>query len=67
LFNTGQDCTAGSRVYVQESVYDAFVELIVQKANELRVGDGFDEANGGGPVVSKTQVRAPSGGSSAKT
>jgi hypothetical protein len=55
MYNTGQDCTAGSRVYVQAGVYDKFVALLVQKAKELRIGDGFDDANGGGPVVSKTQ------------
>jgi aldehyde dehydrogenase (NAD+) len=51
LYNTGQDCTAGSRVYVQESVHDKFVEILVGKAKELHIGDGFDEKSGGGPVV----------------
>jgi len=55
LYNTGQDCTAGSRVYVQESIYDKFVALLVSKAKELVVGDGFDEKTTAGPVVSKTQ------------
>jgi aldehyde dehydrogenase (NAD+) len=58
LYNTGQDCTAGSRVYVQDSIYDKFVGILVEKAKQLKIGDGFDEASGGGPVVSKTQVRA---------
>jgi aldehyde dehydrogenase (NAD+) len=51
LYNTGQDCTAGSRVYVQESIYDKFVALLVSKANELAVGDGFDPKTAAGPVV----------------
>ncbi|EIM88564.1 NAD-aldehyde dehydrogenase [Stereum hirsutum FP-91666 SS1] len=55
LYNTGQDCTAGSRVYVQDTVYDKFVNILVAKAEQLKVGDGFDDENGGGPVVSKTQ------------
>ncbi|KAI0698901.1 aldehyde dehydrogenase domain-containing protein [Cytidiella melzeri] len=55
LYNTGQDCTAGSRLYVQESIHDKFVEILVGKAKELTVGDGFDEKVGGGPVVSKVQ------------
>jgi aldehyde dehydrogenase (NAD+) len=55
LYNTGQDCTAGSRLYVQDSIYDKFVALLVQKAKELVIGDGFDEKSGGGPVVSKVQ------------
>ncbi|EKM59608.1 uncharacterized protein PHACADRAFT_250213 [Phanerochaete carnosa HHB-10118-sp] len=55
LYNTGQDCTAGSRVYVQDTVYDKFIQILVIKAKQLVIGDGFDEATGGGPVVSKVQ------------
>jgi aldehyde dehydrogenase (NAD+) len=54
LYNTGQDCTAGSRVYVQETIYDKFVALLVSKAKELVVGDGFDENTTAGPVVGST-------------
>lgn len=52
MYNTGQDCTAGSRVYVQDTIYDKFIEILVGKANALVIGDGFDEKSGGGPVVS---------------
>jgi aldehyde dehydrogenase (NAD+) len=55
LYNTGQDCTAGSRVYVQDTVYDQFVSLLVSKAKQLVVGDGFDLNSAAGPVVSKLQ------------
>ncbi|THH17943.1 hypothetical protein EW146_g2947 [Bondarzewia mesenterica] len=55
LFNTGQDCTAGSRVYVQDTIYEKFLSLLASKAKALVIGDGFDEATGGGPVVSKAQ------------
>ncbi|KAJ7179905.1 aldehyde dehydrogenase domain-containing protein [Mycena crocata] len=54
-YNSGQDCTAGSRVYVQDSIHDKFVELLVSKVNELVFGNGLDEKSSGGPVVSKTQ------------
>ena len=50
-YNSGQDCTAGSRVYVQESIYDKFLDLLVQKVKAQTIGDGFDEQSGGGPVV----------------
>ncbi|KAH0840028.1 aldehyde dehydrogenase domain-containing protein [Lanmaoa asiatica] len=56
LYNTGQDCTAGSRLYVQDSIYDKFVALLVQKAKELVIGDAFDERSGGGPVVSSLHM-----------
>lgn len=52
LYNTGQDCTAGSRVYVQDTIYDKFLSILVTKAEQLKLGDGFDEENGGGPLVS---------------
>ncbi|KIK30595.1 hypothetical protein PISMIDRAFT_639074 [Pisolithus microcarpus 441] len=55
LYNTGQDCTAGSRLYVQDTIYDKFLHLLVEKAKQLVIGDGFDEKSGGGPVVSKAQ------------
>lgn len=54
FYNTGQDCTAGSRVYVQETIYDSFVALLVSKAKELVVGDGFDEKTIAGPLVRST-------------
>jgi hypothetical protein len=50
-YNSGQDCTAGSRVYVQESIYDKFLKLLVSKVKEQVIGDGFDEKSSGGPVV----------------
>ncbi|PIL36709.1 hypothetical protein GSI_00398 [Ganoderma sinense ZZ0214-1] len=55
LFNTGQDCTAGSRLFVQDTIYDKFIQTVVQKFKQLNVGDGFDEETGAGPVVSKMQ------------
>ena len=33
-------------------MHDKFVEILVRKAKELTIGDGFDEKSGGGPVVS---------------
>ena len=51
-YNSGQDCTAGSRVYVQETIYEKFLDLLVQKVKAQTIGDGFDEQSGGGPVVS---------------
>ncbi|KAG6813494.1 hypothetical protein H0H92_010519 [Tricholoma furcatifolium] len=54
-YNTGQDCTAGSRVYVQDDIYDRFLELLVSKVKDQVIGSGFDDKTGGGPVVSKGQ------------
>ena len=55
FFNQGQCCCAGSRLFVQESVYDAFVQKIAAKAKGRKVGDPFDPAVEQGPQVSQEQ------------
>lgn len=40
---------------MQASVYDRFIQLLVTKAREFVVGDPFDEATAGGPLISKAQ------------
>jgi aldehyde dehydrogenase (NAD+) len=55
LYNTGQDCTCSSRLYIQSSVYDKFVALLESKVQEYKVGPGHDESSSAGPLVSKTQ------------
>ena len=54
---TGQRCTAASRVVVHERVYDAFVDEFARRAKALRVGNGLDEKNQVGPVVSESQLQ----------
>ncbi|KAF5369841.1 hypothetical protein D9758_001136 [Tetrapyrgos nigripes] len=54
-YNSGQDCTAGSRIYVQDTVYDKFMQILVSRVKATTMGDGFDDSVAGGPVVSKTQ------------
>jgi acyl-CoA reductase-like NAD-dependent aldehyde dehydrogenase len=53
--NTGQDCCARSRVLVQRSVYDRFVEAYVAATRRIVVGDPLDEATQVGPLVSAGQ------------
>jgi betaine-aldehyde dehydrogenase len=53
--NTGQDCCARSRVFVERPVFDRFVELFVAATCKLRVGDPVDEATQFGPLVSAAQ------------
>ncbi|TFK43622.1 NAD-aldehyde dehydrogenase [Crucibulum laeve] len=54
-YNSGQDCTAGSRVYIQDTIYEKFVKTLVEKVKAQVTGDGLDDKTGGGPVVSKGQ------------
>jgi len=55
FFNMGQCCIASSRVYVQEAVYDKFIELSVAKARSARIGSQLDPASTQGPQVDKIQ------------
>src|SRR5438876_1999722 len=55
FFNQGQCCCAGSRLFVQEKVYDEFVQKMVAKAKGRRVGDPFDPTTEQGPQVSQEQ------------
>ncbi|MGH3059979.1 MAG: aldehyde dehydrogenase family protein [Gaiellaceae bacterium] len=50
--NAGQDCCARSRIFVESSAYDRFLELLVQATRGLRVGDPADEATEMGPLIS---------------
>src|SRR4051794_6309773 len=53
--NTGQDCCARSRVFVEHSAYDVFVEKFIAATRELRVGDPARDATQLGPLVSASQ------------
>ena len=49
--NSGQTCVCANRFYVQASVHDAFVEKLVEKTRELKVGDGREEGVAQGPLI----------------
>lgn len=49
--NHGQNCCAGSRTFVQEGIYDAFVKKAVEKAKNRKVGDPFQKATQQGPQI----------------
>jgi len=55
FFNMGQCCTAASRLFVQEEIYDKFVQKAVEKAKKRTVGDPFDEKNESGPQIDQDQ------------
>ncbi|HUW64835.1 MAG TPA: aldehyde dehydrogenase family protein [Spirochaetia bacterium] len=56
FLNQGQVCQAGSRILVQESVYDAFVALFTERTAALTVGPGTEVMSDLGPVVSQAQL-----------
>ncbi|CAN6455850.1 unnamed protein product [Victoria cruziana] len=55
FFNKGEICVAGSRILVQEGIYDEFVKKCVAKTREMVVGDPFDPSVSQGPQVDKKQ------------
>jgi aldehyde dehydrogenase (NAD+) len=55
FFNQGQCCCAGSRLFVEETIYDEFLSRVVRKARAQKVGDPFDPETTQGPQVSKEQ------------
>ena len=50
--NAGQDCCARSRILVERSVYDRFLDLLVEATKGVKVGDPADEATEMGPLIS---------------
>jgi betaine-aldehyde dehydrogenase len=56
--NAGQDCCARSRLLVQDTVLEPFLELLERAVTELRVGDPLDEATQMGPLISAAQREA---------
>ena len=53
--NCGQDCTAATRIYVQDSIYDAFMSSFLSKVKQLRVGNPANESTDMGPLISAAQ------------
>jgi aldehyde dehydrogenase (NAD+)/betaine-aldehyde dehydrogenase len=54
--NSGQVCQAGSRLLVQESIKDAFLEKLVAATKKMKLGDPADPATAMGPLVSEPQL-----------
>jgi succinate-semialdehyde dehydrogenase / glutarate-semialdehyde dehydrogenase len=49
--NAGQTCVCANRLYVQDAVYDSFVEKLANKAAAIRVGNGFEAGVQQGPLI----------------
>lgn len=57
MFNMGQVCTAGSRTFVHEKIYDEFVRKTIERAQKRTVGDPFDLKNENGAQIDETQMK----------
>lgn len=56
FFNMGQCCCAGSRTFVEDKIYDEFVERSAERAKKRTVGNPFDFNNEQGPQVDQEQL-----------
>ncbi|MBE3557914.1 MAG: aldehyde dehydrogenase family protein [Ktedonobacteraceae bacterium] len=61
FFNHGQCCCAGSRLYVEQSLFDRVVEGVAEEAKKIKLGPGFDPATQMGPLVSDEQLARVTG------
>ena len=57
FFNTGQVCSAGSRILVHEAVYDEVVERLAARAQSIRIGNPQETSTAMGPLVSEVQMK----------
>ena len=57
LFNQGEVCSAGSRILVQESVYDEFIEAVKEEFKKVKVGMPWEDGVQMGPQVNEKQLK----------
>ncbi|MEZ0229748.1 MAG: aldehyde dehydrogenase, partial [Planctomycetota bacterium] len=55
FYNKGEVCAAGSRLFVERKVHDQLVELLIERAKKLNLGDPLDPNTRMGPVATKNQ------------
>ena len=55
LFNHGQCCVAGTRMFVEDSIFDDFTAAVAEAASQVKIGPGLDPATQLGPLVSQEQ------------
>lgn len=54
--NMGQTCVCANRLYVQDGVYDAFVDKLAAKVKAMKVGDGTEQGVTQGPLINEAAV-----------
>ena len=55
FYSTGQVCSNGTRVFVQERLHDRFVDRLVERTKKIRLGDPLDPETQMGPLVNRSQ------------
>src|SRR5699024_12381559 len=57
FFHAGQVCSAGTRIVIEESLHDVFVEKLVERVKNIRLGNGLDDMTEMGPLISATHLK----------
>jgi aldehyde dehydrogenase (NAD+) len=57
FYNKGEVCAAGSRLFIQDSAHDAFMEKVIERGKKLQVGDPLDPKTRFGPLCSSDQLK----------
>ncbi len=54
--NSGQSCTSPNRIFIEESIYEKFIEILKAKFTKLKAGDGFDKESDIGPLINSAAI-----------
>ncbi|QHJ69201.1 betaine-aldehyde dehydrogenase [Planococcus halotolerans] len=57
FFHAGQICSAGTRLIVEDSIHDEFVNALVERVKKFKLGSGFDEETQMGPLISAGHLK----------
>lgn len=55
-FHAGQICSAGTRLIIEENIHDEFVEALVKRVKNIKLGSGFDQETEMGPLISSEHL-----------
>lgn len=61
IINSGQDCTAAARIYVQDKFYEKFISLVKKRAEKIIIGNPAKKETNIGPLVSGEQMKKVQG------
>ncbi|AFB21124.1 succinate semialdehyde dehydrogenase [Rickettsia canadensis str. CA410] len=54
--NSGQSCTSPNRIFIEESIYKKFIEILKAKFTKIKAGDGFDKTSDIGPLINGAAI-----------
>ncbi len=57
LYHQGQACDSGTRLLVQDGIYDKFMERFLSRIKDIKIGDPYDIATGYGPLINEKQYK----------